>query len=308
MVSLLRVITTCTFCVKNHHHRAQKRSTHAMPSSSGVANRIISARFIHSSSASCCPSNTLLYNSASNSANLDSDGNCKFGTKQYWNDMYEGVIETVDRPSTSYSWYCGWDELQPFWNDLILLTPINTADAEEYSSGSMIDNNGSRHLRHNLSRIMIAGIGNDPTAVRMYDAGWTNMTAFDYSAVAVNRAGNLFGTDRDVSLLHADFTDLMGVIKTASVDATLDKGTLDAIHIAGPDLFAKSVQELARVTADGGVVMCISNVVMEDEWHDAFSGAEWEMIHDGGLAFASGGEATIDLGASLYSWRRTPAR
>jgi len=30
----------------------------------------------------------------------------------------------------------------------------------------------------------------------------------------------------------------------------------------------------------------------------------WETVLDGGLAFADGGEATIDLGASLYSFRR----
>lgn len=55
------------------------------------------------------------------------------------------------------------------------------------------------------------------------------------------------------------------------------------------------------MTSDGGMVICISNVMAGAECHYAFSGAEWEMHHGGGLAFAPDREATIDLGVNLYS-------
>lgn len=206
----------------------------------------------------------------------DEDGRCIFGQKSYWDSMYSGD-NTVDRPSDSYSWYCGWDELSPFWKELV---PDRNA------------------------RVLVAGIGNDPSPVGMYDAGWTNMTAFDYSREGVRRATDLFGPDRnEAQLITADARDLP--LEEASVDATLDKGTLDAIYITGRNVFVDSVQELGRITAEGGVVMCISRVIRPEDLMNAFDTQLWENIHDGSLAFAPDGEATIDLGAELYSWKRT---
>lgn len=138
----------------------------------------------------------------------------------------------------------------------------------------------------------------------MHDDGYSDMLAYDYSRRGVERARALFG-GRDVELIVADATDLP--LETASVDATLDKGTLDAIYITGKDVFRDAVREMGRVTAPGGVAVSVSSVVEPDELLGAFDGALWENVHDGGLAFAEDGEATIDLGADLYSWRRTDA-
>jgi hypothetical protein len=201
---------------------------------------------------------------------INEDGKCIFGTKSYWDSMYQG---TGDRPAESYSWYCGWEELAPFWK---MLVPSTTA------------------------HVLVAGIGNDPTPVQLYDHGWTNLTAFDYSNAAVRRATQLFGPTRHVNLFTADARDLP--LADASVDAILDKGTLDAIAIAGA--LDAAVHELTRVTAVGGVVVCISRVISPEELWEVFDASLWERIHDGSLAFAPDGEATIDLGAELYSWRR----
>mmetsp|Transcript_13068 Transcript_13068/g.21626 ORF Transcript_13068/g.21626 Transcript_13068/m.21626 type:complete len:271 (+) Transcript_13068:180-992(+) len=216
------------------------------------------------------------------SIHQDEDGTCVYGLKSYWDDMYQGDNSNSDSsdqlPAELYSWYCGWDELAPFWT---MLVPDPTA------------------------RVLVAGIGNDPTPIEMYDAGWnTSMTAFDYSEAGVARASQLFGVSRtqNVQLLTADARNLP--LPDASIDATLDKGTLDAIYITGKDVFHDSVTELARVTAEQGVVVCVSRVIMPNELMAAFDARLWEVIHDGELAFAPDGEATIDLGAELYSWRR----
>ena len=84
-----------------------------------------------------------------------------------------------------------------------------------------------------------------------------------------------------------------------------DKGTLDAIFITGKDIFREAVREMGRVTAAGGCVVSISRVIDPEVLFAAFDNPLWENVHDGGLAFAPDGEATIDLGAGLYSWRRT---
>lgn len=207
-------------------------------------------------------------------SNLDSNGKCKFGRKSYWDAMYEGGEDT---PSKSYSWYCEWNDLAPFWE---MLVPKKNA------------------------RVLVAGIGNDPTPIGLYDQGWENMIAFDYSKAGVRRAEELFGPSRDhVKILIADARDLP--IPTASIDATLDKGTLDAIYITGRESLIKSINELTRITAKGGVLVCLSRVMVTEELLENFEPKFWEVLNDGCLAFAPNGEATIDLGADLYSWRRT---
>jgi hypothetical protein len=212
------------------------------------------------------------------STHQDADGKCIFGKKSYWDSMYQGCA-VDNRPSDLYSWYCGWDELAPFWS---MLVPDR-----------------------NSARVLIAGIGNDPAPIHMYDAGWScNMIAFDYSDSGVKRARTLFGDDRmNVTCITADARDLP--LADGSIDATLDKGTLDAIYITGMDLFNESIKELGRVTAKEGMVVSISNVIYAEDLIDAFDSPLWECIHDGTLAFAPDGEATIDLGAELYSWKRT---
>ena len=112
------------------------------------------------------------------------------------------------------------------------------------------------------------------TSLEVVDAGYnTSVIAFDYAQAAVDRARELLGSQqRDmVELLCADATDLP--IPTASIDATLDKGTLDAIFIAGTDMFYDSVRELGRVTAPSGVVVCISRVVPPETLLAAFGDA-----------------------------------
>lgn len=150
----------------------------------------------------------------------------------------------------------------------------------------------------------------------MYNAGFAQMTAFDYSFEGIKRAYNQFGaarsyieiinsddididnptTNKDnlVRLIHADFTNL-----SAYVHITFDKGTLDAIYITGKEVFAASVQELTRITKPGGIVMCISNVITQKKWIDAFcnnnNNHSWDVINNGDLAFASDGAASINL-------------
>lgn len=198
--------------------------------------------------------------------------------------MYNG---TGDRPSEAYSWYCGYEELKPFWN-MLASRPL---------------------LGHNKAstRVLVAGIGNDVTPVDMYDDGWTNMIAFDYSKSAVQRATDLFGNTRqNVTLLTADARYLP--LPSNHCNAILDKGTLDAIYITGIEVFRDAVEELTRVTADGGVFVCVSTVIPSDQLMAAFASGLWENLLNGELAFASEGEATIDLGAELYCWRKVSAR
>ena len=137
--------------------------------------------------------------------------------------------------------------------------------------------------------------------MKLYDAGYTRVTAFDYSADAVDRAATLFA-DRPISLHCADATALP--FGNDSFDAVLDKGTLDAIGIHSLDALRTSVSELARVIAPSGVVVSISRALEPEVLAAAFDPNEWETLRDGSLHVAEGGEVSTDLAAGLLAWRR----
>ena len=84
--------------------------------------------------------------------------------------MYRGDGEL---PSDTYSWYCGWSEIEPFWKELV---PSRS------------------------SKMLVPGIGNDSMIVDLWDTGWRQIDAFDFSADALVRAQKLFG-DRQLELI-----------------------------------------------------------------------------------------------------------
>lgn len=209
---------------------------------------------------------------------------CKYGNFDYWDARYRGV--SSDTPSSgAFSWYCGWSELQPFWMELV------TDPA---------------------SRVLVPGVGNDATIAQLYDAGWTDVTAFDYSTHAVEQACDIIGT-RKIALRSADATALP--YADASFDAVLDKGTLDAIGISGEANLRLAVAELARTMTAGGVVVSISRALEADMLRAAFEPARsggnaaplWYPLRDGSLHIAETGEASTDLAAALFAWQRTDA-
>ncbi|KAH8059284.1 methyltransferase [Aureococcus anophagefferens] len=87
-------------------------------------------------------------------AAADDDGAARsqFGTKRYWDDMYDG---RGDFSGEEYSWYYGWDVVGPVWE---------------------------RFVPDRASRVLLPGAGNDPTLRSLHAAGWRDLRAVDYSA------------------------------------------------------------------------------------------------------------------------------
>ena len=107
----------------------------------------------------------------------------QLGTEGFWDAMYleqAGAVTPDNFSPNTFSWYCGFAELEPFWAELV---PDKS------------------------SHIVVPGVGNDDTIARMYDAGWNRVTAFDFSAPAVERASLVFGS-RSIELLQADAREL----------------------------------------------------------------------------------------------------
>lgn len=184
------------------------------------------------------------------------------------------------QPAEEYSWYCDWKDLAPFWGEIV---PDRSA------------------------QVLVPGCGNDMTIAEMYDAGWQQVTAFDFSADAVVRARKLYG-ERKVALLCADAQDLP--LHDNTFDAVLDKGALDAMGIAGEAVLSKAAQELARVVKGGGLVVAVSGAIAPSKLAGAFRESEWAMVRGSTLwraGLRNDGERETprdNLDAFLFVWRR----
>lgn len=168
------------------------------------------------------------------------------------------------------------------------------------------------------SHILIPGIGNDGAIVHMYDAGYRNLTAFDYAEAGVDCSRKLLGEDRireegshspGVTLLTADARQLP--FEDCSFDAVFDKGTLDAIYLSGgrdKDLagvhLKLAVREFARVLTENGVVVSVTAACTDAILMTFGSVDGWEQIRDGTPYITDDGFSTTNVDGTLLAWKR----
>lgn len=201
----------------------------------------------------------------------DSDAKSQFGTKDYWEDMYNGM---GDFAADEYSWYYGFDTLKSYFQDLIPQPKENV-------------------------KMLVPGIGNDVILLDLYEYGYQDITAFDYSSSAIERQKDLFISSRnenikqDIKLLVRDSRRLDDGW-TNEFDIIFEKGLLDAIHLSGEGYSELAMIELQRCTKVGGFFISVSGVVTDDIRQKMFPKNDWEWIRDG----------SNDLKAGCYVWKR----
>ena len=191
----------------------------------------------------------------------DENARSQFGTRQYWDDVYLGQ---GDFPAEEYSWYFGWEILEPYVKEFI---PSRTATGDD-------------------THILCPGVGNDPILVDLYRSKkYTRMTAFDYSAHAIERQQDILSFElpskaMDTIELHAmDARKLPNPDWNERFDAIIEKGALDAIYLSGDGNAERAVQNLFRVLKPGGICLSVSGVVPQELRNELFK--DWEWLRDG---------------------------
>ncbi|CAJ1930919.1 unnamed protein product [Cylindrotheca closterium] len=213
-----------------------------------------------------------------------------FGRRDYWNEVYQ--------KESNYSWYAGWEELEPFCNEFFEM---------DY-------------------RILIPGVGNDAALVGMYDAGYHHLTAMDYAPEGIERCRDMLGSQRilqsseeekddddGVKLLVADARDLKGVLQDDSFDGILEKGTLDAIFLSGGKdkeeankNMELAIEELTRCLRPGGIFMSITAVVV-GQIQAAFDSRQdqWECIVDEDSIYTTeDGFTSNNIDGNMLVWKK----
>jgi SAM-dependent methyltransferase len=211
-----------------------------------------------------------------------------FGKQEYW----EGLYKEQDAAS-DFSWYAGWKDLEPFVSEWI--TPDQ--------------------------KVLIPGVGIDSLITDMYDVGYTQLAAFDYAPESIAHCQRMLGADRKVDLRTADARDLH-VYASESFDAVIDKGTLDAVFLAGDDKeerldsLTRAISELARVLKPGGIFFSLSGICVEPLqsaalWTDTDfdTCCCWEALTpaDGSLYTTADGYTSNNVDGTLLVWKKVAA-
>ena len=191
-------------------------------------------------------------------------------------DMYIGM---GDFDSEEYTWYFGFDTIKPYFVDY-MPPPPNKRDKDNQQP-----------------RMLVPGVGNDSVLMDVYNFGYHDITAFDYSLNAIERQEDLLSYNLraldDITLLVRDARELDDEW-TNCFDIIFEKGALDAIFLSGAGNVEGAAEELKRVIKKGGYMMSVSGVVPAEIRRKIFSVDDWEWVRDG----------SDDLKAGCFVWRR----
>jgi len=188
--------------------------------------------------------------------NDDGEAKSQFGTKEYWDELYQG---RGDFPMDEYQWYFGFEKYGKF------VQSFAPSKDEE---------------------VLLPGIGNDPILLDLLQKGYTKLTAIDYSEFAIERQRDLligefdenYVEQRPTMLLQMDARK-MPTRWTHKFDAIVEKGALDAIYLSGGGNVERAANEFERILKPGGVLISVSGVVPLELRKEIFR--DWEWIRDG---------------------------
>jgi len=279
---------------------------------------------------------TTTNNSNNNNISSISDKNTagsKFGQQSYWDTVYQHESE--------FSWYAGWDDLEPFLGELLM----DTYQKLKLKQGSSI---------------LIPGVGNDyRILVDMYQSGFQQLTAFDYAPEGIERCREMLNKERiphhhyelnknknrnrnngnhhrsndnengrkedgGIQLFVGDARNLTNV-SDHSFDVVFEKGTLDAIvqsggeggssctkedssqKVLGLRHMEQAVEEFARILKPGGGLLISLSAICTDRLESNLilaNSQHWELVRDGSWYMTDDGYSSNNFDGTLLVWKK----
>ena len=217
---------------------------------------------------------------------VDYDAKSQFGTKLYWDAMYEGMGEFA---ADEYSWYYGYEVIRPLLLEYgaQLFSFMNDENNEEGVEEALLQTITSKDTSQ-LS-ILIPGCGNDPLLLDLFNDGYQKLTAFDYSLGAIERQRELLEylptttTEKKYIELRVEDARALPTEWTNTYDIIIEKGALDAIYLSGDDdsNLERAILEFERVLRPGGICISCSGVVPEILRREKFRTTAWVWLRDG---------------------------
>jgi EEF1A lysine methyltransferase 4 len=151
-----------------------------------------------------------------------------FGNRLYWDDFYETCLPL------NLDWYFYYDDMKK------VLMP---------------------HLPSSKSASFLhVGCGVSELAIKLYRAGYKNITNIDYADSAITQMREfhtMIGVGDTMRWLTMDVGDVLTEFGEESFDVVVDKGCLDAI-LCGTDDIAGILYAIYSVTMEGGSFLMFS--------------------------------------------------
>lgn len=148
----------------------------------------------------------------------------QYGKAEYWEERYTRDAEPFD-------WYQRWGGVKEFISQYVQPT----------------------------QQVLHVGCGNSRLSEEMYDEGYINSVNIDISQVVIKAMMEKYRDKPTLRFVHMDVRS-MEDFGDGSFDATIDKGTLDAI-LCGDNSTAnahKALTEVYRTLTPTGAYICIS--------------------------------------------------
>ena len=200
----------------------------------------------------------------------------QYDTKAFWEMSYAAAV----RP---HEWGCDSSALQRY----------GFRDASPHR-GAVSEARGESTLERDCAkgaRVLLLGAGTSKLGGDLRRAGWSDVTAVDFSEVAVIKGR---AREPEVDWRLADCRALRPTFDAGAFDVVLDKGTVDAIYLsAGPD-HAADVGRVASSALDvlapaGGTLAVLSLTQPAYLWPLLVGDARWDLaaseVRDLGFIF-----------------------
>ena len=160
----------------------------------------------------------------------------EYSSRRYWEGRYGWFTERMD-------WYTNFQQINKDFE-------INQIIQKKY------------HKNAYKKKILEMGCGNSTLSFDLYNIGYKNITAIDFSTIVIKNMANIY-KNTSISFEICDFNSMEIYFGRNVFDIIIEKAGLDSIATKGtedvPDLLYKVFKNIYFVLCDGGIFLSFSS-------------------------------------------------